>query len=170
MAILLEGPDATGKSTLALELQRTLDYLIIPSEGPIRDREDMADRLDRYAALYGRYDGKVIFDRHPAVSEPIYATHVHEHPPCISVAEIRRCMGMFTTVIYCHPAIRLAHEVKEHDSSEFLEKLVKQRHSIARAYEAWGVKNAHLIYRAGETHRPSFIRLVTASENYWREV
>lgn len=146
--IVLEGIDASGKSTLAKELQRVLYWPIQHSEGPPKYPGEMNVRLTNYAMFTSPY----IFDRHPVVSQSIYGTmrsHSDEmHPSLIS--EFYRGEPIF---IYCDPINRgmTAHQRNTViDTDEHLRQVNENYSRLLALYRDWAIRHAHLIYRIGD--------------------
>src|SRR6516165_5566479 len=117
MMIVVEGPDAAGKSTLARYLAEALELPMIISEGPPKHPSEMGERLKRYSQL----PANIIFDRHPCVSEMIYAPALGR--ACgVSARAVKEFYDKKPFFIYCDPARgHQVHVVKEHESREHLE-------------------------------------------------
>lgn len=74
-AIIVEGPDGAGKTTLIEELQKTYGLQREPraassTQGPITDLVQYTDTADHTIGLGKR---TTLWDRHPLISEPIYS-------------------------------------------------------------------------------------------------
>src|ERR1700759_2893092 len=67
MAIIIEGHDNSGKSTLAQKLASYIGLRIQESEGPPKSAEEINARVDGYELLRD-----TLFVRHPVISNSIY--------------------------------------------------------------------------------------------------
>lgn len=142
MNIVLEGPDASGKSTLARYLSQELKRAIVPSEGPEKFPGEINERIRRY-----RWFRDVIFDRHPCISQGIYSIFNALTPPDRDLV-----FDFYETkpvLVYCIAPEELTHEAKSHDSDEHLEMIQANAREIRRLYDQWGLDYAHFIYRVG---------------------
>lgn len=142
MNIVIEGPDATGKSTLARFLSQGLSRPIVPSEGPEKFAGEINERIRRYKF----FDG-VIFDRHPCVSQSIYSIFNGTTPPDADLVfdfyESRPAM------VYCVSTAELRHIAKDHDTADHLTMIDENAPHIKKLYDQWGLDFAQFIYRPG---------------------
>jgi len=153
MRIVLEGVDATGKTTLGQHLARELNYRYQPSEGPPRHTGEMAARIARYQRMED-----TVFDRHPIVSQTIYGVMRpnpdEDQPTPLDIAEFysRRCPFF----IYCRPSpnSKIRHTIKDYDTKEHLALIEKNQQKILDLYDRWALSNARLVYRIGESFNP----------------
>lgn len=149
--IILEGPDNSGKSTLASYLSEALRIPLVPGEGPAKSEKEIDDRVRRYLNM----PGPLIFDRHPCVSQPIY-NHFRS-PIDIEPELISAFYEDEVYLIYCpgRPTLE-GHQVKDHDrivnaNGQKHEDLVNQFHpQICAHYLEWGINHANLVYRIGD--------------------
>lgn len=142
MNIVLEGPDASGKSTLARYLSQELKRSIVPSEGPEKFPGEINERIRRY-----RWFDNVIFDRHPCISQGIYSIFNGLTPPDRDLV-----FDFYETkpvLIYCMSTVSLDHQAKGHDSEDHLKMIEMNNAEIRRLYDQWGLDFAHFIYRVG---------------------
>lgn len=142
MNIVLEGPDATGKSTLARYLSQEFKRAIVPSEGPEKFPGEIDERIRRY-----RWFNDVIFDRHPCISQGIYSIFSNGQPPDRDLV-----FDFYETkpvLIYCVSSMNLEHKPKKHDSPEHLDLILQNNRAILQLYDQWAIDYAHLIYRVG---------------------
>jgi predicted HAD superfamily Cof-like phosphohydrolase len=148
--IVIEGPDASGKSTLAAYIAQALDAPVQQSEGPPKYPGEMKIRLQRYEHL----PPSTIFDRHPVVSEEMYCYALGRQLD-IPAATINAFYRSNPTFIYCDPQDRdlSRHDIKEHDSPEHLLALHENFDRLREAYRSWAVTHAHIIYRIGDDPR-----------------
>lgn len=145
MMIVIEGPDAAGKSTLAKVIAKSLQCDIQESEGPPRSEHDLDDRCRRYVSMTG-----TLFVRHPAISNPIYRViHGKPGPSDSVIADFYRRKPF---IIYCDPGERglTDHVIKPGEDPEFLEKLQAKQWLIREEYRKWAIGRAHLVYRIGD--------------------
>lgn len=147
MNIILEGPDNSGKSTLAEVIARVLNWSIVASEGPTRTPQEFNDRATRFLSL-----DRTIFDRHCIVSEYIYGTmrgHIMTDP-----ALERMFYAASHVIIYCRPlgAPSLeGHVAKPHDLPDHLALIAAKQSQIHQLYDQWALDHANIFYRKGET-------------------
>lgn len=110
--IIVEGPDGSGKSTLIAHLRESLGMLVHQKAstsvgGPV---ESLARWIDGDLMTLGILNGgpTYIYDRHPAISEPIYGQHVrHNIQPYFDDAaylrHLRDIMYRSAVVVWCLP-------------------------------------------------------------------
>jgi adenylate kinase family enzyme len=80
MNIVIEGPDNSGKSTLAREIARCTGKQLISSNGKPQDIPARIEAMPMSAT-------DAVFDRHPCVSDLIYSAAARR-PPIVTGAEI----------------------------------------------------------------------------------
>lgn len=138
--IILEGPDGGGKSTLAQALSEALGVPRHHSGGPPKNAQEIAQRHRR--VLEALRDRKpIIFDRVPAVSDPIYGPIIRGATPITHdmVLELRDALVL--PIIYCRPPISVllrvqdGHEVKEHETEEHVRGVMQHQQKIIEAYD-----------------------------------
>lgn len=143
--LIIEGADATGKSTLARIIARELSLNLIEGEGPPKDDEDLSERIERYKRI-----PNAVFVRHPVISQPIYGKLRGDFaiPPHV-IKEFYDGNHFF---IYCDPVnLNIAnHEIKPYEDPEHV-KLVENRYEfLVNSYRHWALNKAHVIYRIGD--------------------
>ena len=144
MAIIIEGMDATGKSTLAHLVASHFNLQVQESEGPARSLDEIAHRISRYRGMID-----TIFVRHPCVSQNIYNVCRPNDPIVINPRDFYE---LGHTFIYCAPA----HQTqipKAHEDPEFISAIERYRPDLIRLYNEWAIRHAHIIYRIGDDPR-----------------
>lgn len=146
MNIVLEGPDNTGKSTLARALSHSIGWPVSSSLG----REKYPGELDERVKKYLEMD-RTIFDRHTVVSNYIYS-HVTKRNPVNSslTVDFYKSRPVF---VYCRavPGRDLKdHVPKIHDDDAFLKKLDENYDNLCVAYDKWALQFATITYRIGD--------------------
>jgi len=147
MNIVIEGCDAAGKSTLINALVTRIGWKVIPSEGPPKGPGEMNQRVMRYRKYH-----YVLFDRHPCVSQPIYAMirGARDDIDPSLVEEFYKSKPFF---VYCRPD---AEGFKRHtfnpaaDNPEHVKEVEQNYQRLLGNYEAWAYNHAHFIYRLGQ--------------------
>lgn len=148
--IVLEGIDNTGKSTLAREIAHTLHWSVQGSEGPPKEDGEMDRRVARYLSRPSR---RMIYDRHPCVSNPIYDLMRKRKtgPNANLITEFYRRRPV---LIYCHPQSGRGlegHVIKpERDTAEHLAAIHDGYKLMLAAYVDWAIERAHIFYRIGD--------------------
>jgi predicted HAD superfamily Cof-like phosphohydrolase len=150
MNIVLEGHDNSGKSTLAQAIARRVGRKVISSEGPEKYPGELKERVAYYSLQQD-----AVFDRHPCISDPIYAI-ARGKPSSMDSVLIHNFYNDPAVFIYCDPGTRGlgGHVGKEHDTPEHLAAVESNYQSILAKYRQWGVDHAHFIYRIGDDPQP----------------
>lgn len=147
MFVVLEGIDNSGKSTLAIELQKVFRVGIQRSEGPPKYPGEMDERLERYSQY-----SSCIFDRHPCVSQVIYGMMRGE----IDFNQdlyVPRFYDAEPFLIYCDPLGRRMHGHQERievDTPKHVSFIDDNYDSLLFEYRAWAIAHAHWVYRIGD--------------------
>ena len=154
MAIIIEGMDNSGKSTLGEALAATFDRIVQESEGPplIEPALDptgeieINERVDRYEAMTDR-----VFVRHPVISNSIYGQVRDGGDP---ITEGRRMIFYEAkhVFIYCDAGTRGldAHILKAHDTNKHIDDVTRNYERLLELYRIWAMKHAHFVYRIGD--------------------
>jgi hypothetical protein len=138
--IIIEGPDSSGKTRLAQKLSQDLGNIVIHNfGGPPKDYTETIDRAFKSIALMTQ---RVIQDRTPLISEPVYGRFMRneniEHITCSMSFPIIKQMA--PVIIYCRPPTSSIkdlslHKIKKHDTAEYIADLVKYQANIIYRYD-----------------------------------
>lgn len=113
--IILEGPDNSGKSTLAARL-RALPHITYVDMLGGRTKPHEETRAHTYRRLYETDEGIFVHERHHAISDLVYRT-LDGAPKMFSEIErlgiFNRLAEQHARVIYCRPPLEVA-QSKEH--------------------------------------------------------
>lgn len=140
MAIIIEGMDNTGKSTLANLLGSYLHLHVKESEGPPKSPSDLFDRVERYQLIRD-----TIFVRHPCISHNIYNA-VRSQSFELDVGNFYEQDHVF---IYCARGIG-EHQAKPHEDPEFVSRVNEHASELLQLYDDWALEHANIIYRVGD--------------------
>jgi len=146
MAIIVEGMDNSGKSTLGQALADYMDLIVQESEGPPIDADEINARVDRYEGMTDR-----LFVRHPVISNAIYG-QVREEGDIITEGRRMIFYEQKHTIIYCDAGTRGlgAHVQKAHDTEKHLEDITNNYNKLLYLYRQWAAEHAHFVYRIGD--------------------
>jgi thymidylate kinase len=145
MIIVIEGADASGKSTLAKKISYYLGWPVISSEGPEKYPGEIVERIRRYNRTY---TDNVIFDRHPCVSQPIYGSK--RNGEVISSSLIQEFYSSKPYFIYCEFNDKTNHIEKDRDTQEHLQMIKNFKDQIRLEYEQWAEQHASIRYKIGD--------------------
>jgi deoxyadenosine/deoxycytidine kinase len=147
MSIVIEGIDASGKSTLAAIIARRLALTIVESEGPPRYVGEMNHRVERYGSI-----PRALFVRHPCVSQPIYGK-MRSDADRIDDTFLKEFYDQKHLFIYCDPLNKKleGHVLKSTDRPEHVDVVDKNFDRILLAYRNWAIEHAHVMYRIGDS-------------------
>lgn len=142
MNIILEGPDAAGKSTLAQALRNATGMPIKASEGKPATWRLYLERLRKYEALDG-----MIIDRHPIYSQQVYGS-LRDDPEIPDEHLDNLFNRPDDLFIYCRAINRglTCHEAKPTDPLGHLEFIDKNYGGILARYDRLAAHNADIIY------------------------
>lgn len=131
--LVLEGPDDSGKSTLAIALQEHLGCPIIS----IGDRpKTLQDALSYCEEFIFRRKSGAIMDRCTPISELIYRSIFGEPlvPPASLVTVLKICKND-VVFIHCRPAVpNMPMPKHDYDTVEYIEQLRKAQMIIRESY------------------------------------
>lgn len=139
--ILLEGPDASGKTSLARLIQKmNPDIRYYCSGGPPKSIEEMFRFCDEQLTL--AHQDNIIIDRITPISHPIYNFDK------LSIEAIEYLSDMLdkillthkSVLVYCRPSNEhllnpKSHEWKEYDTPEHIGKILTKQHKFIEAYD-----------------------------------
>jgi hypothetical protein len=162
--IVLEGIDASGKSTLGELIAAACGLTVQESEGPPKGPGEINERIVRYSGMKN-----TIFIRHPCVSQPIYGKIRREIDDLDTrlIGEFYRKRPFF---IYCDPGDRdalLKHKIKPGEDPSHIAALNHRYGELLALYRAWAIRRAHIIYRIGDDRNEiieTCLRLTAASQ------
>lgn len=145
ITIVLEGPDNSGKSTLANVLSKAFNLPVKSSQG----REKYPGEVNERVKSYLQDNRSIIYDRHPVVSQTIYSLVVKNTK--IDEALVDQFYSSKPIFIYCKGLNKMnGHIQKEYDEPEYLSLISEKYDLLSAEYDDWAVNNAHLIYRIGD--------------------
>lgn len=148
MRIILEGIDNSGKTTLAEAIASTLGWGIQSSEGPSKYSGEIEERIKRYLLM-----DNIVFDRFPAISNPLYDQAFDRKPDRFDGTLIDRLYGERPVIIYCDPIVRGLHGYKSNprtESAQHVADLDRNYDKLLSIYRSWAIARAHFIYRIGD--------------------
>ncbi len=140
--IILEGPDGTGKSTLAEKLSQVLNLRVQHSGGPPKDPEDIFRRQEA-AQQWAILNAPVVLDRIPVISEQIYGPIIRGSNPFLGTMHFERLMDALAhPIIYCRPPMSViianlstSHHRKAHETEEHFQGVMQRWEKIVAAYD-----------------------------------
>ena len=155
MAIILEGPDAAGKTTLAKTLMAIEPRLeFYSSGGAPKTVDDMNEFCLVQEALSLRKG--MILDRITPISHPIYNNIPEATKSFLSgvLANILTSPGLI--VVYCRPSNDLLmapekHQWKDYDTEEDKQKILTRQHEFINAYDEVFNNVPHISYDYSDT-------------------
>lgn len=159
MNIVIEGPDGSGKTTLANVILQHVPLTYKGTEGPEKFHREIIERTYRYLRLDG-----MIFDRHPCVSQPIYG-RFRPNSTEIPVDLIGVFYRQRNLIIYCHGSAGV-HETKEYDTPEHVDMIGRHDQTIRDSYDKWAAKHAMLTY---SVKHGDLDAIITACKEYYRD-
>ena len=157
MNLIIEGPDNSGKSTLAGYLSRVLKMPVIEGKGPPKS----VDEINQRVISYSQYKG-VIFDRHPAISNQIYDLARGCKPQIRpDILQEYFFKDENKIMIFCRGDRSLdTHVVKEGESPEHIEMVHKNHRMLCDLYDAWALHHADILYDKHRSSMQSIAKMV----------
>lgn len=144
--VVLEGPDGGGKSTLARDVCDATGLRLQEGAGPPRGPGEIESRTARYLEMDG-----VVFDRHPAVSQPIYA-HLRGEALSPDMRElVQRFYRTPHLVVYCRSVTSDRHVVKAYEDPGHVRAVTQRYPELVSRYDEWAAYRADLQYSIDPT-------------------
>ena len=142
MAIILEGFDGAGKSTLASKLKFPVKH----AGGPPKTLEQLKKNLREQMEECGN---RVILDRVTCISHQVYGGNMYDNSLMAYLHAMMDCKN--SVLVYCRPPDEVLfdfskHEVKEHDSAEHIEDLKQNMRTYIDRYDQLMSKVTHVRY------------------------
>lgn len=174
MAIIIEGPDNSGKTTLCEQLSKKLMMPVFHAGGPPASNS-LALKLcaEQTEFLYQN----VILDRITPISRQIYENRFRD--PELNDRLKAMLAVPYCTLIYCRPPNEKLmdmsnHEVKPHDTPEHLAYVLENHHNFIELYDRMMAGIPHVIYDWTEvTHFEIFAKEIYKTqirEGYNRKI
>lgn len=173
MAIILEGPDAAGKTTLARTLSGQFGMRLVVAGGAPKTPAD----VERYCKdqLKACEDRSAVIDRITPISHPIYNPKYRNAPNrAILDWYLNKMLERpDVIVVYCRPPIEALmrpekHQWKDYDTEEDKQKILNNQMIYIELYDEAFEKIPHLEYDytvANEDFSMHLVCMLAASQN-----
>lgn len=158
MNIIIEGPDGSGKTTLAKTLLEYVPWSYVEPAGPPKSPGEMISRTMRYF----RYKHKII-DRHPCISEPIYGA-IRKQGSYMLPQLIDEFYAQDNLIIYCYGQAGL-HVIKDRETAEHVTLIERHDEAIRHMYDEWGRQHATVMHSARNGDLNAIIQLCEEYSN-----
>lgn len=146
--LIFEGPDNSGKSTIAAHAAHELGIPLHHFGGPPKHVSELITRIK----FMFYYRDKYIFDRVPLISEQVYSilrpvnliNQLDDDKVTSFYKELREIEPV---IVYCRPPLEIlldtAHAKKEHDTPEHINKVLANTREIVDRYDQV-MEDAHM--------------------------
>jgi len=174
MAIIVEGPDNSGKTTLCKLLSKELHMPVFHAGGPPASN-DIALKLCREQMEFLSHN--VILDRVTPISRQVYENRFAD--PDLTDHLKRMLNAPMCTVIYCRPPNeRLMdmknHQIKDHDTPEHMAYVLENLHNFIELYDRLMSGIPHIEYDwTADINIPVFIKMIYKTQilpGFYRKV
>ena len=161
MAIIIEGPDNAGKTTLCNLLGTSLHMPIFHAGGP-PSTNDTALRLCREQTDF--LHNNTILDRITPISRQVYNNRYND-PEMVDHLKVMLKVPM-CTLIYCRPPNeRLMdmknHEIKKHDTADHMANILEHHHNFIELYDRLMAGIPHIEYDwSMDINESAFIKMI----------
>lgn len=151
--IILEGPDNSGKTTLAQKICREFNLPIHHSGGPSKNRDDIFRRHGE-VMLHLEERRAIVMDRAAIISDPIYRRIIRKGESFFAQPDLERFRALLRVpVIYCRPSthhlmqVTKGHSMKaQHETAEHVAGVVEHQEEIVKAYDDFFSTFPHVRY------------------------
>lgn len=153
MAIILEGPDAAGKSTLGRLLRDQFGFHIVTSGGAPKNPKQMVEYCEMQ--LDASYDRKAVLDRITPISHPIY--HEQYRGDRMLKDYLNRILELpHLVVVYCRPSNDNLmkpekHQWKDYDTEADKQRILENQMLFIQEYDRVFQTIRHLAYDYANT-------------------
>ena len=135
--LVFEGPDNSGKSTIASYISYQLDIPVYHFGAPPRTAGELRSRITEMFKV--RHD--FIFDRIPLISEPVYSL-IKDIPlsEYITEEDFEQLRSIRPIIVYCRPPDYVVLEkdcrnLKAHDEPDYLERIENNKRLLLNRYD-----------------------------------
>lgn len=136
--IILEGPDSSGKTTLAHALSEIFNLPVHHFGGPPEDPAELRDRIE---FMFDEHSDR-IFDRIPLISEQVFSILRNWNGMNVLTkanAYYVRLLEIRPILIYCRPPedklVHCYHEIKEYDSEDHIKAVEANKKALMERYD-----------------------------------
>lgn len=159
--IVVEGPDNSGKSTLVGYLSQMLRMPVVEGQGPPKSVDEINNRV----VSYSQYKN-VIFDRHPAISNPIYDVFRGNKPAIRQDILQEFFHNQNNILVFCRGDRTLdSHVIKPGETAEHIAMVENNHRAICDLYDAWALHHADVLYNKGQTRMSSVAKMLLTRIN-----
>ena len=162
--LIIEGPDGSGKTTLAHQLSELLNWPINPRV-VATDTTPMVNLKAWTEDNIGRGLHRTIYDRHRLISEPIYGSLRRATEPASGFDQLswyshllKEFWKLHPIVICCLPPLEIARERAMRDESNHI--FATQYDMVYRMYYYWLGQNFERVFWYDSSDDDLFDRLV----------
>jgi len=161
MQIVLEGPDNSGKSTLAKFIAEQLMLPIVHSGGPEKYPGELISRVHNRLSIVQ----PTIHDRHPCISQGIYLNALCLDGTHVPDDMVKAFYESKPLIIYCRNAGTLdGHVMSEHATSDYHKRVEQGFNVLCDLYDDWALRHANVTYRIGDDMN-AVVRMVRSYMN-----
>jgi len=134
MGLIVEGPDASGKSTLARLISQRSGLPLYLAGGKPRDDEEMWRMIEDQAMAV---DSEWIVDRVSCISQQVYRDGLFMREDLMSIAQD---LAERHVLVYCRPPMSVLkdptkHEWKAYDTEEWKAQILAHQASYVERYD-----------------------------------
>lgn len=131
---------------MAKAIGQALGMRVQQGSGPPKRPGEIERRTREYLSMRG-----TVFDRHPAVSQPVYGQLRGETLSDQMASLVLETHSGGHLMVYCRTVDGLSrHVVKEGEDPSHIRALVDGYDRVVAAYDRWALRHAKLIYRIGD--------------------
>jgi cytidylate kinase len=139
LIIILEGPDGSGKTTLAKKIAKRFDGNRIHTGGKMYTSKEFHKRVD-YLITLSKGSAVNVIDRVPWISEMVYSKALSREPLAPEHKMLKLMKIIRQKVIYCRPSTlsidsMIVDPNKTHKSREFYETIKSNYPKIVDGYD-----------------------------------
>jgi len=149
--IIIEGPDNSGKSSLANTLSKHLGIIVHHSGGPPRTDTEIVER-NEFTINTLQSKNRMVFDRVPCISDQVYGPLIRGYTVFSADHLVQLSQDLDHPIIYCRAPTRVLMEVEHghvshgHDTPEHLRGVMQNTKRIIENYDKLMAAIPHITY------------------------
>ncbi len=161
--IILEGPDNSGKTTLANQISGVIGFPVVHAGGPCKTP---AEKAVRVFDCFNNCSLEVIQDRNFIISDQVYnlvLNKVRDYNIFPLEYKLRTVYKPF--IIYCRPSDKILfdftnHKVKDHETKEHVNNVILNQSKIVAYYDALMPAISYCTYNFEEDSLEDLIKTI----------